>query len=611
MRKSIKTVDFRSTRVLDGFWRQKQDMARTVSAKAVYDRFKDTGRIDAFKCSWREGMPNRPHFFWDSDVAKWIEGVAYMLHDGPLPELEACCDAIIEDLVKNQGADGYFNIYFTVVEPERRFTDRDKHELYCAGHLMEAAVAYFEATGKRALLDAMCRYADYIEKRFMLDRDTSFVTPGHEEIELALFRLYECTGEYRYFKLAEFFLNQRGVAPDPTLSPSTAHGYNQTHLPIREQTTAEGHAVRAVYLYSAMADLARYTNDEALIRACEKIFANITERRMYITGGIGSSSCGEAFTVDYDLPNILAYSESCAAIGLIFFANRMLTLTPDSRYSDVIERALYNGFLSSTSLDGRSFFYENPLALLPYLSEKDKTSTHNRIRYPRHTRLEVFGCSCCPPNIVRFIPSVANLLYGDDGETLFVHQFMASETTIERAGKRVTVRQTTDYPSSGRVRISVSGADVRLAVRIPGWCDSYTGPTKLGYAYLDLADGESVDFDFEMKPQLVVARPEVFFNGGRLAVQRGPVVYCTEEVDNGKNLRDIRIDSTAKIECAEPDALGVPTLVTDGFRSNTDESTPLYRTLDGALTPVKVKLIPYYAFANRGVSEMQVWHIYK
>ena len=609
MENKIKTVPYYETKITDGFWKDRQELNRRVTIKAVYDRFYETGRIGAFKFDWNGDEETMPHYFWDSDVAKWIEGVAYLTKEKPEPALEALCDEIIDDVIKNQGEDGYFNIYFTVVEPNKRFADRDKHELYCAGHLFEAAVAYFEATGKRKLLDAMCKYADYIYDRFMIKQDAGFVTSGHEEIELALFRLYECTGEKRYFDLAEFFINQRGNNDkDPTLSPTATHAYNQSHLPVRRQRTAEGHAVRAMYIYSAMADLARYTDDKELFVACDAIFDNVVSRRMYITGGVGSTATGEAFTVDYDLSNLLAYSETCAAIGLVMFANRMLTIKPDSKYSDIVERVLYNGFLSSTSLSGDHFFYRNPLETMPYLLTRDKVAEYYMIKFPLCERVKVFKTSCCPCNIVRFVSSMSNLVFGDDGDRLFIHQYMNAETELKRDGKTVKVNINTRFPEDGRVEIKVSGASLPIAVRIPYWHKGYKGETKDGYAYFDLCDGESVCLDFDMTPRFVEARPEVLFSADKCAVMRGPVVYCSEAVDNGPYLRNIRLDRCGIIDVSDSSEYGMPTLLADGYRRVLPEDAPLYSEGLSKYEPTKVKMIPYYAFANRGECEMTVWH---
>lgn len=605
-----RTVNFSHTRITGGFWKQKQALVRRVTTKAVYDRFSDTGRIDAFRFDWKEGSPNKPHFFWDSDVAKWIEGAAYQLAVKPDERLEKKIDALVDLIAQNQGEDGYFNIFFTVVQPENRFTNRDWHELYCAGHLMEAAVAYYEATGKDKFLSSMCRYADYIEKRFVTDADTPFMTPGHEEIELALVRLYECTGEQRYLRLAKHFIDMRGAQTE--MMPDWMQAsYNQSHVPVREQKTAEGHAVRAMYLYCGMADVALHTGDKELQAACEAIFDNVANRRMYITGGIGSSGAGEAFTVDYDLPNLISYTESCAALALALFANRMLRFGADSKYSDVVERVIYNGFLSSLSLDGKRFFYQNPLEIMPRMHKRDVSVAHRSVNLPPMQRSEVFACSCCPPNIVRFIPSIANMLYSDDGEVIYVHQFMQSLTTIEREGKMLVLEQATKYPENGKVKIKLTGGDARIAVRIPGWFDGYKGETEKGYAYFDVKDGEELCFDFTMKPAFIEARPEVVFASGRYAVVRGPVLYCMEGKDNGELLRDITLDSRARFTYGKHPTLGVPQLRVRAYRTVRDENAPLYRRKTQNKEKTEAVLIPYYAFANRGESEMQVWHYVK
>ncbi len=607
---SMNKIGYQHTVVTGGLWKHKQKMVRDTTVYAVYERFKETGRIDAFKCDWKEGMPHRPHIFWDSDVAKWIEGVAYLTKLKKEPKLERLADKIIDNIEKNQGDDGYFNIYYTAVEPEKRYTDRSCHELYCAGHLIEAAVAYYEATGKRKLLDCMCRYADHIEKRFKIDRDTAFVTPGHEEIELALVRLYDCTGEERYLELAEFFIDERGKRQEKPTDWSNSL-YDQSHKPVREQYEAQGHAVRAVYLYCGMADIALKTGDVELRRACERLFDDIINKKMYITGGIGSSSCGEAFTVAFDLSNLLAYTESCAALGLALFANRMLRLDPDSKYANTIERIIYNGFLSSVSLDGKAFFYENPLEIIPYLHTRDVSRTHHSMHWPQMQRSQVFSCSCCPPNIVRFISSLADLLYTDDGHTLYVHQYMQSKTVIDRKGTQICIEQKTRFPESGKVCITVTGADTRIAVRIPDWCENYTGETVKGYAYFDVKDGESLSFDFGMKVRLIEARPEAVFDCRRYAVMKGPVVYCMESVDNGAYLRDICIDGRARFITDRDVSLGVPVLRVRAYRRKYDKDAPLYSVKHDSDIVTQAKLIPYYAFANRGVCEMQVWHAVK
>ncbi len=604
----MKFVDYSKTVIDSGIWKKKQDMIRTTTIYSVYDRFKETGRFDAFKCDWKEGMPFKPHIFWDSDVAKWIESVAYLTKKKRDKNLETIVDKTVSLIEKNQSPDGYFNIYFTVVQPDKRFTYRSHHELYCAGHLIEAAVAYYSATGKRKFLDLMCRYVDYIEKRFVKEKDTAFTAPGHEEIEMALVKLYECTGEKKYLDLSKHFVDIRGTEND-----IGRQLYDQSHIPVREQTTAEGHAVRAVYLYCAMADVALYTNDKELKDACVRLFSNIVNKRMYITGGIGSSSVGEAFTVDYDLPNLICYTETCASIGLALFAMRMLRLDNSSVYSDIIEKIIYNGFLSSVSLDGKSFFYENPCEIIPYLHYRDVSfaDSNRRLYMPKTQRSEVFDCSCCPPNITRFISSIANLIYTADENTLYVHQFMQSKTELVIGGKNITVRQLTKYPEDGKVKIKVTGGNIRLAVRIPGWYEGNDYAAEKGYAYFDVTDGETLDFNFRMKVKFVEARPEALFDCGRYAVARGPVIFCSESVDNGPDLRDIRLDCRSAFKYGKNEALGVPELSVKAYRRTVSAETPLYHEKSDRLTSFTARLIPYYAFANRGESEMLIWHLLK
>jgi len=610
----IKSVNYSNAVITGGIWKEKQKMVRSTSIHAIYDRFAETGRFDALRFDWKEGMPNKPHIFWDSDVAKWIESAAYLTALKKEPKLEKEIDRLVDLIEKNQCEDGYFNIYFTMFEPDKRFTYRSQHELYCAGHLIEAAVAYYEATGKRKFLDLMCKYADYIEERFMIRQDAAFVTPGHEEIEWALIRLYHCIGEKRYLKLAKFFLDQRGKNEKNENDADwewAKPNYHQSHKPIREQDEAVGHVVRAVYLYRAMAELGLETKDESLHSACEKLFEDIVNKKMYITGGVGSTSAGEAFTVPYDLPNLLAYTESCAAIGLAWFAHSMLKFEPNTKYADVIERILYNGFLSTVSLDGRSFFYENPLEVIPYLHTRDNCTTFPAVHWPQAQRSEVFPCSCCPPNITRFIASVADLIYTDDGETLYLHQYMSSKATITRNGKQIQIEQKTKYPANGKVSVTVSGGNLKLAVRIPGWCESYGGETRNGYAYLDIKDGETVSFDFAMKVRFVEAHPESVFDCGKFAVTKGPIVYCMEGIDNGENLRDIRLDGRARFIEFTHESLGVRALKVKAYRRSYNENTPLYSFRQHNLIPMEATLIPYYAISNRGITAMQVWHFVK
>ena len=609
-------INHENVRFTGGFWKQKQDMIRDVTLGAVYDRFKETRRFEALNCKPDPADPSFPHIFYDSDTAKWIESAAYVLEQGRNPGLEAKVDEMVDTICANQLPNGYFQSHFLTCEPENVFTRQFDHELYCMGHLMEAAVAYDKATGKDKLLRAACRMADCIERAFVIEKTAKFPCSGHEEIELALVRLYEHTGEKRYLRLSEHFLNVRGVEPNEK-SDWLLDSYFQAHKPVREQDTAEGHAVRAVYLYNGMARVADKTSDEGLYNACRRLFRNITERRMYVTGGIGSSHVGEAFTVDYHLPNLTAYTESCAALGLALFANQMNRLDANAKYSDVIERIIYNGFLSSVSLDGRSFFYENPLEIDPALHKKDvSVQEHMAERFPIMERLEVFGCSCCPPNITRFIASLGDLMYSTDGGTVFVNQYAESESAFEAGGRRVSVTQKTAYPYDGNVELTVEGAS-ELRLRIPGWCRAWTvsldgapfAPlTENGYAAVPLDGGRhTLRVRFEMPVERIAANPAVQYDAGRIAVTRGPLVYCLEGVDNGTGLRDVRLPSNAVFSVAEDAALGVQVLKTVGMRRGNYEGAPLYAPVSNDLVPAGLTFIPYFAFANRGATEMIVW----
>jgi DUF1680 family protein len=610
-------IPFDKTVITDGFWKAKQQMVLDTSIEAVRARFEDTGRFAAFDFQWKPGDPNKPHIFWDSDIAKWMEGAAYSLRLRPDSQLEAEIDAVVEKILAHQEENGYFNIYFTVVEPEARFTRRTDHELYDAGHLIEAAVAYYEATGKRALLDAMCRYADLIDRVFRVEKSApaDFVTPGHEEIELALVKLYRVTGEKRYLDLACYFVDARGKQSEYEYPGFAKAGYAQDRRPVREETDAIGHAVRAVYLYCAMADLALETGDESLKAACEAVFESISRRRMYITGGIGSSAHGEAFTLDYDLPNLTAYAETCAALGLALFARRMSLLDADSRYADVAERAIYNGFLSGVSLDGRSFFYENPLEIIPRLKNRNETMLNQGIHLPITQRVEVFECSCCPPNVLRFISSIADFLYTRREDTLFVHHYMAAVTQTDQG----TVTQQTAYPYEGSIHLTVEDPFVRrVALRIPGWCmerftltlNGQKASCRMdkGYAYLEIQGPKAqIDLDLVMEPQVIEANPLVEADSGRCALTCGPLVYCLEAVDNGGNLRDLRIDLAAGFIPGQQADLNLPALYATGWRRPVTDQ--LYQPVGSRLESQRAVFIPYFAFANRGESEMLVWFL--
>ncbi|MBE6981563.1 MAG: glycoside hydrolase family 127 protein [Ruminococcaceae bacterium] len=598
-------ISYQSCTVTGGFWENRQQINRSVTARAVYERFTDTHRFDLLKCPSRDAVEWTPHHFWDSDVAKWLEGAAYILAKHPDPWLQERAEEAIADLLANQWPDGYMNSYFTVTPAETRFTNRDRHELYTAGHLMEAACAWYESTGQDAFLKGVCRYADLIYRIFVEENSAEFVTGGHPEVELALVRLAQTTGNQKYFDLAKFFLDQRGKnAKDGPLNDWTKLLYDMSHMPLTQQTVAEGHAVRAMYLAAAMADM---TEDPAYRKAAGAIFQNTTKKRMYITGGLGSQHVGEAFTLDHDLPNATAYAETCAALAMIFFAKRLLQVTPRGCYADVIERELYNGALSGVSLDGKSFFYVNPLELEPAFNQTNMATTQ-KIKRPITQRVEVFNCSCCPPNVLRVLASMSELLYSVEEDTLFVHQYAASEA--EHQGIRVQTQ--TRYPADGRISIQVTGAKT-AALRIPGWCERFTlnvpYDLKEGYAYAWVPADGKILLDLEMKPVWMQTNAYVPDCANKVALMRGPVVYCLEGVDNGSRLRNVLVDPNAPIGETESDSFGVPILKTKGLYRLPGEG--LYGRFQNLHQEKELTLIPYFAFANRGESEMYVWLNYK
>lgn len=624
--RKLSPVPFDRVSVEGAFWDERMRVNREQTLQAEYRMLKETGRIDAFALDWKPGMEPRPHQFWDSDVAKWVEAASYSLATHPDAELERLLDEVVSAIVAAQQSDGYLNVYFTVVEPENRWKNlRDMHELYCAGHLMEAAVAHFQATGKRTLLDAMTRCADYIDSVFGDASGKRYGAPGHEEIELALVKLYRVTGERRYLRLSEFFLEQRGRKPSvfhlerPDEPPCPTSSV-QDHLPVREQQDAVGHAVRAMYLYCGMADVASETEDEQLLHACERLWDSTTLRRMYITGGVGSTSVGECFTEDYDLPNSTAYAESCAAIGLVFFAHRMLQATGDGRYADVMERALYNGILSGVSLDGTRFFYVN---LLERTASQLTGDRHDR---DLPTRQGWFGCACCPPNIARLLASLGQYVYSQADVELYVHLYVGGTARMSVAGHEVVVSQETDYPWDGLVRLRVRPeVAMRLALnlRIPGWCTkvdlSVDGRAvdvaecaHKGYVRVERkwSGDEVVELCMAMPVQRMYSHPDVKHDVGRVALQRGPMVYCLEAVDNPVEMHRIVLPRDAQLSARhESQLLGGVTVITGEalLADDTDWQETLYRSRPPRYRTVNIKAIPYCVWDNREVGPMAVW----
>ena len=571
--------------------------------------------------------------FQDSDFYKWIEAVGYSLMLHPDAELEATADEAIEIVAKAQQPDGYLDTYYILNGQDQIFTNlRDFHELYCLGHLIEAAIAYYQATGKDRLLQVACRYADYAASKLGAGEGKKRGYPGHEIAEMALIQLYEVTGEKRYLELARFFINERGQRPyyfdiehPEGIKPgddSLRYSYHQAHLLVREQTEAVGHAVRAVYLYSGMAELARVDEDDSLLKACQTLWDSITRRKMYITGGIGGTHIGESFSFDYDLPSDTAYAETCASIGLIFFAGRMLQLEPDAGYADVMEKALYNGVLSGIALDGKSFFYVNPLSVDPVACHKDERKAH-----VQPVRQKWFGCACCPPNLARLIGSVGRYAYTEAENTLYVHLYIGSDLKLQTPQGEVIVQVRSNFPYDGKVSVRVSGEGAAsgkwtLTLRIPGWCREWKGSgipldnarVEKGYLYITRAwaSGEVLELDFPMEVRLMQSDARVRETTGQLAVTRGPVVYCLEEKDNGSGLHLLSISCDAKTR-TEPfsiDGEQFPAILADGWREKQQpdaENNLYYEAVPTEYEPVQLKFIPYYIWANRGENEMTVW----
>ncbi|WP_123042077.1 glycoside hydrolase family 127 protein [Cohnella candidum] len=589
------SVPFTKVNIDDAFWRPRLEVLKHVTIKTCIAQCKETGRISNFaKAAGLMDGEFEGIYFNDSDVYKVLEGAAYLLMSNRDPELESETDRMIELIAAAQEPDGYLCTYYTLVAPESKWTDMEKHEMYNGGHLIEAAVAYFEATGKRKLLDVACRMADHYDRLFGPGK--RHWVEGHEEIELALVKLYRVTREERYWKLALWLLEERGhghgkgeIWDKEEWGPA----YCQDDVPVRDIERVTGHAVRAMYLYSAMADVVHASGDLAYVDALHRVWAHTVERNMYVTGGIGPSRDNEGFTTDYDLPNETAYCETCAAIAMAFWNHRMNLLFGDAKYADVVEREMYNGALAGISLSGDKFFYVNPLA-----------------SKGGHHRVEWFGTSCCPTNLVRFLPSIGQYAYARTDDGLVVNQFMNGEAEFEIGnGLNVKLKQTTYYPWDGKIELAVNPertGKFAVRLRVPGWCRGYKlevcgaplfgaeALTDRGYLILDRqwSPGDSIVLQLDMPVEVVRARAEVEANRGRLAIQRGPVVYCMEQADNPE-LNDDAFALSPRDPfhiCYRPDLLGGVTLMT----GKEENGKPCV-------------LIPYYAWDNREKGFMQVW----
>jgi len=576
--------------------------------------------------------------FQDTDAYKWLEAVAFCIEAGKGEALKARAEELIAIIERAQQPDGYLNTYFTISCPEKRWQNlAEGHELYCAGHLIEAAVAYYNATGSERLLNVAKRFADLIDTVFGPEEGKCKGYPGHQEIELALVKLYRVTDEARYLDLAKYFLTQRGKSPnyligelkktaDTRLFAEFANydkEYAQTHVPPAEQTTAEGHAVRAMYMYSAMADIARECDDEAIRQACKTLWASVTTRRMYITGGIGSSGLMERFTVDYDLPNDRMYCESCASIGLMMFGQRMNLLTRDASYYDVVERALCNTVLAGISAKGDRYFYVNPLEVWP---ENCKASTS--MSHVKPVRQKWFSCACCPPNIARTLASLGQYIYAEDGKSLYINQFISSELSAVVAGEDVKIHLNSTFMKDGCVRITVESSSAHpftIRVRIPYYFKdlvfrlegkAISPVIENGYAVLAVSRAGIQEFTLtgEVTPVFVAANKNVRADAGKVALMMGPYVYCLEQTDNGENLACIYASDPDSLEKGDPvPALPgeLPTLRFRGERLvralREEDAGALYGIPEFKKQPAQYTAIPYGLWCNRTPGEMLVW----
>jgi DUF1680 family protein len=584
-------VPFTQVLIEDKFWTARMKASQKTTLAACLAHCENTGRISNFaKAAGLVEGEFEGIFYNDSDVYKVIEGVSYSLMNQPDAELEAQVDRIIDFIAAAQGEDGYLQTYFTLSEPNNKWTDMSKHEEYCAGHLIEAAIAYKQATGKKKLLNTAIKLAVHIDSLFGPDK--RHWVPGHQEIELALIRLYVETNEARYWKLAYWFLEERGQGHGSGYSWERADwgkAYSQDHLPVRVMSTVTGHAVRAVYMYTAMTDVAALTGDEDYITALDRLWDNVANKNMYITGGIGPSQHNEGFTEDYDLPNQSAYCETCASVAMVYWNHQMNLLHGDSKYADVVEREMYNGALSGVSLSGDKFFYVNPL---------ETAGTHHRVEW--------YDCSCCPTQIARFIPSIGNYVYGLNKEQIMINQYIAGTGSLQIGNEVVKLKQTTNFPWIGQVSIQVeeTGASpYELLLRIPGWCRSFElqlngeiiiQPTiHKGYVILTRAwkAGDEIALTFDLSIQIVHAHPNVKENVNKVALQRGPLVYCLEEIDNVSIDQVFISDYTRYQAVFEPELLeGVVAIYASGKQA-TDSFVA----------------VPYYAWGNREKGKMRVW----
>ena len=584
--KMIEQIDFSHVKINDNFWSPRLSKHVSATLPVCIDQIENqTGRIRNFENAAKGEGEHSGIFFDDSDVYKALEGMAYSLINNPDPELEKKADEWIDKFAAAQQPDGYINTFYTLTGLDKRWTNMDKHEMYCAGHMIEAGVAYYQATGKRKLLDVCIRMTDHMMSQFGPGK--RHWVPGHEEIELALVKLYQTTQEQKYLDFAYWLLEERGhghgtMGDEGKWDPV----YYQDIVPVRRLTDISGHAVRCMYLYCGMADVAALKNDTGYIAAIDRLWDDVVHRNMYITGVIGSSRDNEGFTEDYDLPNLDAYCETCASVGMVLWNQRMNQLTGDSKYIDVLERSLYNGALAGISLGGDRFFYVNPLE-----SKGD------------HHRQEWYGCACCPSQLSRFLPSIGNYIYASSDDALWVNLYIGNTGQIRIGETDILLTQETDYPWDGSVKLTISTSqplEKEIRLRIPNWCKTYdlsingkriNVSEEKGYAVIkDWKSQDVIALDMDMPVEIVAADPHVKENFGKRVIQRGPLVYCMEEIDNPEYFDQIQLSPSTTFQTAfVSDILnGIKTIKTNGRAQS-------------------ATFIPYYAWDNRKAGKMRVW----
>ncbi len=622
------SVTFSDVKITGPFWSERLDTVLNSTIPSQHRQLASYGMLDSLKLP--QPVPplriprNRHNFttqiFWDSDVGKWVEAASYALSHRRDPVVEAQIESIVDDLEKSQAPDGYLNCWYLEREPENRWTNlRDNHELYNAGHMLEGAVAYFHATGRDRHMQIMMRYMDHIAATFGPNPGQKRGYCGHQEIELALVKLYHATGTRKYLDLATYFINERGSQPHyfdieraargeaPETFLQGTYEYSQSHIPVRQQTKVVGHAVRAMYMYTAMADLAAEHDDDGLKMACETLWADVTRTRMYVTGGFGPSASNEGFTKDYDLPNDTAYAETCASVAMVFWAARMLNLDLDGQYADILELALYNTSLAGLSRDGTQYFYDNKL---------DSDGSHQRWDW--------HPCPCCTMNVARLVASIAGYFYSVADTEIAVHLYGGAKTTLDVAGGKVTLTETSNYPWSGDISLTLDpegAADFTLALRIPNWTKGATArvngapvlmTTERGYLKITRhwAKGDRVELSLPMPAERLYAHPDVRQDVGRVALRRGPLVYCVESHDIVGPVVRMRLPSTAALTSEwRGDLLGGITVVKADAQL-TDAAkwgAALYRGTPPTEAPSPLVAVPYYIWCNRGANPMQVW----